>query len=78
MYAVIFRWECLIKWRHYTKGTTGSIDASISEAPILDFSSVETLGQLVTVLGAFGKTKEEGSILSPSFLTTLLTVSVLW
>ena len=43
------------------------IDASISEVPILDFSSVETLGQLVTAMGALGKTKEEGIILSPSF-----------
>ena len=54
------------------------IDASISEAQILDFSSVETLGKLVTVLGALGRPKEEGSILSPSFLPTLLTVSALW
>ena len=54
------------------------IDASVIEAPIIDFSKVETLGQLVTTLGALGTTKEEGRITSPSFLPTLLTVSSLW
>ena len=54
------------------------LDASISEAPIIDFSRVEALGKFVTALGVLGKTKEGGRTLSLSFLPTLLFVSALW
>ena len=53
-------------------------DASNSEASITNFSSVEALGQLVAAMGVLGKTKEEGTIPSLSFLSTLLSVPALW